>query len=260
MKSKLNRRYGWIPDLPDHRDFEALGVTRTVKVEFPARTDLRESGLLPCVYDQGQLNSCVGNAAAAAVAYDMARQNRTVFTAAPSRLFIYYQARAYQGWQGQDNGCFIRDAFKGIAKYGVCSEKDWAYVEGRVTWRPTAPCYTDALGEQSVSYGRLNNTDRDTMKILLFNGYPIVGGFTVYESFESEDVRRTGMVPMPSNTESVLGGHAILVVGYDDALGRYIVQNSWGTDFGDKGYLYMPYEYLENPNLAADFWVVTQME
>ena len=89
MKSKLHRKYGYLPDLPDHRDLAALRVARTPKVEFPSKADLRDSGFLPCVYDQGQIGSCVGNATAAAVAYDMAKQGRKVFTAAPSRLFIY---------------------------------------------------------------------------------------------------------------------------------------------------------------------------
>ncbi len=94
------------------------------------------------------------------------------------------------------------------------------------------------------------------MKGCLASGYPFVFGFTVYESFESEDVAKTGVVPMPAHTEKVLGGHAVTAVGYDDAQQRFIVRNSWGTDWGMKGYFTMPYAYLTDSNLADDFWTV----
>jgi C1A family cysteine protease len=96
----------------------------------------------------------------------------------------------------------------------------------------------------------------DSMKGCLADGYPIVFGFTVYESFEGQDVAQTGVVPMPGVSESVLGGHCVVVVGYDDSKDWFIVRNSWGTGWGDQGYCYMPYQYLTDQNLASDFWTI----
>jgi C1A family cysteine protease len=94
------------------------------------------------------------------------------------------------------------------------------------------------------------------MKACLASGYPFIFGFTVYDSFESDAVAKTGIVPMPSKTELVLGGHAVMAVGYDDSKKWFIVRNSWGEDWGDKGYFYIPYDYLTNKNLASDFWTI----
>jgi C1A family cysteine protease len=85
---------------------------------------------------------------------------------------------------------------------------------------------------------------------------PFAFGFTVYESFESDAVAQTGIVPMPSSNEEVLGGHAVLAVGYDDASTSFIVRNSWGPNWGQKGYYQMPYGYLTNTDLASDFWAI----
>ena len=87
-------------------------------------------------------------------------------------------------------------------------------------------------------------------------GYPFEFGFTVYESFESQEVAQTGVVPMPQQTEKVLGGHAVMAVGYDDAQQRIIVRNSWGTSWGQQGYFTMPYAYLTNHQLSSDFWTI----
>jgi len=94
------------------------------------------------------------------------------------------------------------------------------------------------------------------MKGCLASGYPFVFGFTVYDSFESQQVAQTGVVPMPGSTEQVLGGHCVVAVGYDDSQQRFIVRNSWGADWGIQGYCTMPYAYLTDPNLASDFWTI----
>ena len=94
------------------------------------------------------------------------------------------------------------------------------------------------------------------MKAVLAAGYPFVCGFTVYESFEGDDVAKTGIVPMPGSAEATLGGHAVMAVGYDDASQRFLVRNSWGTDWGMGGYFTIPYAYLTDSNLADDFWVI----
>jgi C1A family cysteine protease len=94
------------------------------------------------------------------------------------------------------------------------------------------------------------------MKGCLASGYPFVFGFSVYTEFESDTVATTGVLNMPSPKEKLLGGHAVIAVGYDDKTQRFIVRNSWGAKWGIKGYFTIPYAYLTDPNLAADFWTI----
>jgi C1A family cysteine protease len=121
--------------------------------------------------------------------------------------------------------------------------------------KPPAQAFSDALRHRTVSYQRLVNTLMQ-MKGCLAAGYPFVFGFSVYASFESPTVAQTGVVPMPQPNEQLLGGHAVLAVGYDDAQQRFTVRNSWGPTWGMAGYFTMPYAYLTDTNLADDFWTV----
>jgi C1A family cysteine protease len=98
------------------------------------------------------------------------------------------------------------------------------------------------------------------MKGCLASGYPIVIGFTVYESFESASVAKTGAAPMPASGEKVMGGHCVLVVGYDDSTQRFMCMNSWSTKWGQKGFFTIPYAYLTDEDLAADFWTIRIVE
>ena len=125
--------------------------------------------------------------------------------------------------------------------------------------RPTPACYKDALAHQVVSYQRVN-PDLAQMKGCLAAGYPFVFGFTVYDAFESAAVAKTGVLNLPASTEQVVGGHAVLAVGYDDTAQRFIVRNSWGAQWGQAGYFTMPYAYLITGNLADDFWTIRMVE
>jgi C1A family cysteine protease len=151
----------------------------------------------------------------------------------------------------------LRDGIKTLAKQGVCAEKLWPYAIKKFATKPTAACYTQALQHTISSYQRLSTTAE--MRACLADGYPFVFGFTVYESFESDAVANTGTVPMPGKSERVLGGHAVCAVGYDDKSQRFIVRNSWGTEWGRKGYCTMPYAYLANRNLSDDFWTMRKL-
>ena len=248
MERKI-KRYGWCPDLPDHRD--QFVVTALSEEPLPAHVDLRES--FPAPYDQGELGSCTANAIAAAIEFDQKKEKIIEFT--PSRLFIYYMERNIENAVSQDSGAQIRDGIKACAVIGACPETRWPYDISKFTIRPTPECYISAREHKIQKYARVTQ-DLDQMRAVLAGGSPIVFGFTVYDSFEGEDIETSGVLNMPAASEKSVGGHAVIIVGYDDASKRFIVRNSWGEDWGDKGYFTMPYEYVLDPNLADDFWTI----
>jgi len=253
-KTKI-KRYGWIPDLPDHRDRMFAAAPSTIGA-LPPRVDLRPS--CPPVYDQGSLGSCTANAVAGALQFDEIKQQEAdAFT--PSRLFIYYNERVIEGTVDEDAGAMLRDGIKSVARQGAPHETLWPYLVSKFRTRPSAAAYKDAAGHQALLYQRVPRTI-DQFKGCLADGYPFVFGFSVYESFESAAVARSGAVPMPRPREVLLGGHAVLAVGYDDASGRFLVRNSWGTGWGQAGYCTMPYAYLLDGGLSDDFWTVRLVE
>jgi C1A family cysteine protease len=243
-------RFGWVPDLPDARDL-MYDAPQEVMANLPASVDL--TAQMPAVYDQGQLGSCTANSLGGAFEFDVMKQGLTDFM--PSRLFIYYNERAIEGTTSTDSGAQIRDGVKTLNKQGVCAESEWAYDPDKFSDRPPKSCYTDGKKNKVTSYHRVAQT-LSQLKGCLAAGYPVVIGFTVYESFESQEVATTGVMPMPASTEKVLGGHAVVVVGYDDASERFRVRNSWGTGWGQAGYFTMPYAYLTDSGLSSDFWTL----
>lgn len=246
------RIYGWTKDTADARDFFLLPDLRT---PVPARVDLR--GQCPPVYDQGHLGSCTANAIAAAHELDQMKQPGGS-TFVPSRLGIYYGERKIEGTVSQDSGAMIRDGMKVINSEGVVSETLWPYIVAKFAQKPPAAYYAEAAKHQSILYQRVVPTI-DAIKAALAAGYPVVFGFKVYASFESQSVAKTGIVPVPKKGEQLLGGHAVCAVGYDDAKGWLIVRNSWGPGWGDKGYFYFPYANIAACG-ASDFWTLTKIE
>ena len=123
--------------------------------------------------------------------------------------------------------------------------------------KPSQECYSIAEKHRTVDY-RAVEQSIEQLKAALIQGFPVVFGFTVYESFESDDVAKTGLMPMPKDGEKILGGHAVAVVGFDDSKKLFTIRNSWGSGWGDKGYFFMPYEFITNPDMASDFWTVTK--
>ena len=207
----------------------------------------------PPVYDQGQLGSCTGNGIAGAIEFDQKKQGTPEFR--PSRLFIYYNERVIEHTVNQDAGAQIRDGIKAVAQLGAPPEDDWPYNIAEFAQRPPTKAYADAKKDIVSSYARVAQ-DLTQMRGCIASGFPFVFGFTVYEGFESQEVAQTGIVPMPSPGESVLGGHCVVAVGYDDTQRTFIIRNSWGTGWGEQGYCHMPYEYLISPHLSSDFWTI----
>lgn len=250
----MRKMFGWIRDNPDQRDLR-LGF-QPAAVPLPKKVDLRKEVPLTML-NQHTLGSCTANAIASAFEY--AQKKNKIESFVGSRLFLYYNEREILGTTDEDSGAVIRDGMKSINKLGLCPESEWEYRIERFTQRPPNKAYSHALFHQSIKYMRITQT-ATALKSCLAAGYPFVFGFTVYESFDSPEVMNKGVVPMPKWYESCLGGHAVLCVGYDDAKQRFIVQNSWGTVWGDKGFCYMPYRYLTNRGLAADFWTLQLVE
>ena len=248
------QNYGWQPDLPDQRDFSYAAPAPLLK-KLPVSIDLRSQ--CPPVYDQGQLGSCTANAIGGAIQFELMKQKAAVFM--PSRLFIYYNERVIENTVNSDNGAQIRDGIKTVNQQGVCTEDSWPYNTSEFAQKPFSICYQQALQNKVLSYQRIARTAA-LMEGCLADGYPFVFGFTVYDSFEGEQVAKTGVLNLPANGEKVAGGHAVMAVGYNQAQQRFIVRNSWNVSWGQKGYFTIPYAYLMNENLADDFWTIRMVE
>ena len=253
---QTEKKYGWRKDKSDDRDYKLSFTKLDHKENGIKKVDLRHN--CPPVYDQGKLGSCTANAIAAAYEYDMLKQKETnIFV--PSRLFIYYNEREMEGHVDQDSGAEIRDGIKSINTQGVCPETEWPYDVSKFKDKPPQQAYSDAKNHVSVKYQRVEQ-DLEHMKECLSQGLPFVFGFMVYESFESKDVANTGIMVMPKRGEKLLGGHAVMAVGYDDDKQVIIVRNSWTTSWGDNGYFYMPYDYIKSNYYCNDFWVVQRVK
>ena len=243
------KRLGYIVDLPDQRD---LLYTMPEGITPPPSVDLRPQ--CPPIYDQGQLGSCTSNAIAGAIEFNQIKASKPEFT--PSRLFVYFNERKREHTTKSDSGAMLRDGIKTIASQGVCQETLWPYIISKFAKTPPKTCYTAARTDLISQYQRLDNTQIDMLKTCLASGEVFIFGFTVYESFMSQQVATTGVVPMPQPREATVGGHAVVAVGYDDSTSTFWVRNSWGTSFGMQGYMTMPYAYLTNSSLASDFWQI----
>ncbi len=246
--------FGGVPDAPDHRDLRFQAPKSSVP--RPHRFSLR--GQFPPAFTQGRLSSCAGQAIAAALQFDRRRQNLPSLQLTPSRLFIYYNARSIEGDPNADKGCQIRNAIKGVARFGSCFEGDgpdrWPYVIDKFKDQPPEPCFTAAREHRAVQYHRID-PEVEQMKSCLAAGFPFVFGFLVFSSLETEAVKRTGDVPLPKPGDSKIGHHVVLAVGYDDDKRCIEFRNSWGEAWGDHGYGTIPYEYLQR-TLAPDFWTI----
>ena len=272
----VQRTYGWIKNKVDQRDKKVRFTDNHIKLFATNKNlekvndvfDLRTIVKIPsCLdeIDQFSLGACTSNSIAFAYAFDEIKQgNKEVFM--PSRLFIYYNERMMEGTVHTDSGAEIRDGIKSLNKYGVCDEHHWVYDPKQFSVKPPQKVYDEAKLCKAVVYAAIDfsqdKTDQDRVEHLkkaLQSGFPFVFGFKVYESFESAEVAKTGMMPMPKPDEKLLGGHAVCAIGFDDSKQCFIIKNSWGANWGCHGYFYMPYKFISDTNSAEDFWVIQQV-
>ena len=239
-------KFGWIPDTPDHRD-RKYGVSQPLSL--PKELDLRKTVTFPEIWNQGHFNSCVWHAIPAAV--EVARQYAKQSIFMPSRMFGYYNTRKMENSEDSDPGCMIRNAIKSLAVDGCISESAWPYEEEYLFRQPPQMAYDLASKYQLLEYSRVNQ-DEASVKSALVDGFPIIFGFSVYENIAK--VKDTLLPPQGS----CIGGHAVLCIGYDKDY--FLIRNSWGEDWGDKGYFKMPYDYLLNPDLSDDLWIARLLE
>lgn len=245
----LKRKYGWRPDVPDQRDLLYAKIVR-IPEKLPEKIDLRT--YCSQVEDQGEIGSCTANAIAGNIEFIENFLHQKFED--KSRLFIYYNERALEGHIAEDSGAMLRDGIKVCAVFGACDELIWPYNLDQFARKPDQRSYKDGLRHLITSYHRILSIDE--MRTCLAGGHPFIFGFAVYESFESDKVRKTGVVDMPEQSERMLGGHAVMAVGYDDFKNRFLVRNSWGKSWGMDGYFTMPYQYLKT--LADDFWTINK--
>src|SRR5262245_57431613 len=186
----------------------------------------------------------------------MAERHAGAKPVAASRLFIYYNERAKEHTVGANDPVSLRDGFKSLARQGVCAESLWPYSVTRFARRPPASAYRAARKPRARSYQRIRQR-LDHLKYCLADGYPFVLAIAVYKSLESHAVRRTGIVGMPPPGHGQpIGGHAVLAVGYSDRRKSFLIRNSWGRRWGLRGYFWLPYRFVTNPDLAWDFWTL----
>jgi C1A family cysteine protease len=221
-----------------------------INLNLPPIVDLRKN--FPKPFDQETLGSCTANALCGLVSY--ADPNLI-----GSRLFLYYNERKLEDNISEDNGAQLCNGVKCLLDYGICQETEWPYIISKFAIEPPKSCYQNSLKHKALKVQHINN-DMYSMKNSLSSGFPFVVGIMVYDSFETEVVKLTGYVTMPSSNDTELGGHAVVCVGYNNTEKVWIMRNSWGTTWGDNGYFYLPYPYLTNPKLSTDLWSITKFE
>jgi len=222
------------------------------RAPLPKKVDLRKG--MPKVYNQGTLGSCTANAIGCAYQYDQIKQ-KSKDIIRPSRLFIYYNERKMEHHINRDSGASLASGIISVHTHGVCSEKDWPYIISKFKVEPPQHLYKNAQHHKTGKYKRISQ-NLQQLKVGLNSGIPIVFGMLIFKSFEGPIVSRTGYVYMPRKGEDCLGGHAVTICGYDDDERTFIVRNSWGNRWGDRGYFYLPYDYVTNPQLCMDFWSI----
>jgi len=251
---------------PDSEDIQTIlpkgsKALKAPKAGLPTERDLSD-GCSP-IENQGDIGSCTAHAGVGLMEYYERRAFSRHIDA--SRLFLYKVTRTLLHWTG-DTGAWLRTTMKAMRVFGVPPEEYYPYVAADFDNEPPAFCYSFAQNFQSIKYYRLDPAGTSPEKLLarirqmLAAGYPCMFGFSVYNYGNDQ-----GEFTYPSADERLLGGHAVMAVGYDDkrkigkTKGALKIRNSWGTSWGENGYGWLPYKYVE-AGLAEDFWSLFKQE
>lgn len=249
FRKKRASRLGLIPDKKDERDF--IYKARLPMRELPESTLLKNISRFPWRYNQGSLGSCVGHGGMAEI-YRAALIQNGQPDHAPSPLFGYWIAREDKK---NDTGASIRDAFKAMNQFGLCSEKLWPYRPEKFADTPSPLAFQEALEHQAIRYERIYPVSQGAIMDALSQGYPVTFGMDLYSSFMSKETERTGVVRKPRKCrEKFLGGHCLLIFDYDPE--GVTILNSWGREWGDGGLCYVSWDHLLDSSLCRDFWVI----
>jgi C1A family cysteine protease len=247
----MTRSYGFRRDpFPEKLfpKFESLGISPPVPI--PPMFDF--SGEMVACYDQGQTNSCTANAGTGAVQFI---NNETT---AQSRMFVYYNERLIQGTTNKDDGATMGCVIQSLKSYGICDEIYWPFNEQDMLLKPPVSAY--GLAKKDLLINAYSVSNIDSIKLAISQKIPVIFGMSVYSFFESAYMSYKGILQLPGPTETYLGGHALLICGYDDSTKLFHIRNSWGPTWGLNGYFYAPYDYITNPNLACDFYAVAKTD
>jgi C1A family cysteine protease len=252
LKIRKNKRYGCIPDIPDQRD---IWTTFPKTIEHYQTADLRKTNFLPEILDQGELGSSVAHALLAAFVFSLKKDGvGTELNFSPQ--FIYYNQRFIAGTIESDSGASLRDGIKVLERLGVCSEELYPYNLDFFRERPTDESYEFAYkNKHPIQYRRVRFLLEDIMKSISIK-IPVLMGFTVYESFQHPDVARTGVMPIPKMGEKIVGHHCTLIVGYDISKKYILCRNNWGSNWGQGGYFWMPFSFVNSRN-CSDLWIIS---
>jgi C1A family cysteine protease len=221
---------------------------------LPSSVDLSPK-MMPC-YAQLGIGACASNVGAAAMQYDMIRQGLDVFM--PSRLYLYWNARNLNRTVDSDSGSTLHEVTQVLTTLGICPESEWPYDTDRFTDKPPQVCYDDAQKCKAL-HVRWVPQDINSIKGVLASGLPVTIGIMAFSSIESATVAKTGVIPMPQKSDKFMGGHALLLVGYDDATQMLKARNSWSPAWGSEGYGFLPYSYALDSTLAAELGTVSSI-
>jgi C1A family cysteine protease len=206
------------------------------------------------VYDQGDLGSCTANAFCGAFRIH-AKYAGKFEDFIPSRLFFYYNERKIEDTEFIDAGADVEDGIHFTQTYGICNETTCPYDITQFAVEPSQQAYEEALNYKVQSYGIIEQNDEllQNIKTLIQRKIPVLIGLRIFESFESESVASTGVVPLPDKEkEECLGGHELCIIGFNDINRQFIVLNSWGSEWGSNGKCFIPYDYVSNAELTIE--------
>ena len=245
----MKRHYGWQKQKEDPRDHQFFSSIHIAAL--PKAIDLRTPGKTPPIVNQESIGSCGANSSSSIFLFEEMREGLQDVSL-KSRLFIYYYTRYLMRTVKKDSGVDNRSLMKALSKYGACDESLWPYDISKFKIKPPKACINSALDHQVKEYTAINQTLPD-LKSCIAQGHPFLLGFYVPESFESEEMAKTGILKMPVRGK-IIGGHDVYAIAYDDDKQSFLIGNSWGEDWGQKGYFEMPYEFIIDSKWVTDFW------